>query len=441
MESRTQDFRQRKSLCHYMLKLPEFIGGASCFTNVQFAISFSSTNPANISFDWLKNLSPGGWVKTIYFGACTAIVSGMFGYIYAKKAVTKLQEETALVRQGKNKKRYAAELASATAAGICGGAISGLNYKSIPALQWSAMTVGLVVNFQLALLGANSFIKGLTDEEEAMKNNVISAIDCQRDYINQLLKNKTLTPETQEMILNELTTIRSKMNADEIMSFQRKQKLTKILDTFIAGILTAGCCFIFLQSGFAGTNILSFNNLNDIHEAAKNAIGILIGSPMISFIFDTLKSYRSLINNLSQEIKLALSTLTVLGLTSLCVGNAAWFHGLARAIAGSENILPAVMESFFGQSLFPWTAMLACTIIASIGLELVFFPINKERPRAKDLIHSLQNEPINPAVMEGIKRYSLFTTTARPAIELQAVSTQEHDQLEVEELGITLTSK
>ncbi len=441
------------------------VGFASSIPNIPFAATFSwgtgtvSTTPAQVTPAWFANLSPGAMTGVVFNGATTLVASGAFGVRYLGLAMSKMSEEYALYRQGKNTGRFIIETGMAFGAALTGGAIAGEAFSN-EAAQWSARVVGFSVVFSLSFLGMCDLIISRT-EDAIFVANLVDQLNrlspAHQAEVRAMLQGNALTTENvKEFLTKVLDRARAiELQNEELQNgarneiqepqeptpsvFREKTALElrsesrrKIGDYIISGSLTGCCSFLYIQSGFSGTNILALDHLSNLPNWGKMAIGIAPGLPLALFVFFTVKIFQSPLVGMYPEIKDDLNKmLKAAALVGVNVGNSTWYYGLAALTANSENIFYFLLKSSFGQIVFPWAAFLASLVMGVNGLTPMVFPpaeINMQQPELTDVIKAIKNGMIPAEVLQGFKKHAFFTKE-RPSIRIEVQEAKQDQAL------------
>jgi hypothetical protein len=435
---------QRRSLSeniHYYFwnSVSATIGFGSSIPNAQYAMSITgNVAPTTATASWLVSLPLAKMIGSIYAGASTLSVSGVFGYRFVHIAKLKLQEEWHLFRQGKNTKRFLTETTMAFLAGITGGSIAGNPYSG--ALKWGARFLGFSIIFSLSFIGMCELIIKLTDENYAFKLKIIDLLkhlnSRYRQQVDALLGGKELNNETLSDFLNALMDLGGNiqergpiLSEDQEIAgplFQKKtrseykkEQIRTLGDFGMSTVLTACCSFIYIEGGFLGTNVLFNDLLKNISDVLKILIGIPTALPLALFVFFNIKILNSPVIDLSCEIRNdSRAILKTLVLTGLNVGNAFWYCGLAKMTAENENIFLGALDNSFGKILFPGLSYVTCFVLGINGLTPMLFPpnIKIQDPNLDDVIKYL-NYHFPSTVMEGLRKHSYFTKQSRNSKE------------------------
>jgi hypothetical protein len=424
--------------------LPKVVAGAigypSSLPNTQFAMStFTASDPTQVGFNWLTQLSPGAITGAVYNGACTFVLSGSFVAIYIQDAAKKIAFETKkFIRERTNTKRFFTALTMAFLSALCGGSLSGIPYSGI--MKWLFGSIGFIVSGTLSFVGLIDLIIQLTDKNVAFQNEIIDLLNRlnpqYRNQINLLLQNQELNLNTLKIFLENVFTlaqqIASQGNSDSLFiektaSEIRNEFIANGINTAAAGILASIAGIVYAEGGYIGANAILGNALQNLSNPYKIVFGIIPGLPSTVFVFLGMKNLRKLIEKLYPAMtKDRKSMAKASALVVVNAGNSTWLYSLGRTIASSNDNIFGLTLTNFGKALPPVCGIMSFTVGLN-GTAPAIFPtkINVEHPELSDVIHFLHANPLPTNIIDGLKAHSFFNISQAPRQRQIAIALDE----------------
>ncbi len=449
-----QDSSNRKKCQNFFYTASKYVGYTVCFAstypNIQYSVAFPFINPADVGFEWVKTQydnAPGYLALSVLTGLSTLTISGSFTVQYYQIAGKKIKEEfSLLIQTGTNKKRFAASVLMALIAAITGGSVSGAPYSG--ATKILPLLLGFAFTGATSFVGLTNLIIEFSDKDVAFQKALLSYLKqlkpTYRNQVNELLRNKVLNTETLAEFLKNFFDLQLRIEAEnpndsifipQTITDQRKQLAGKIFDVLVAGTISTIASLVYIQAGYAGTNIITNSALNNWNQAGQIAIGTFTGFSPIMFIFLGMKCLRELIIDLYPDIKNSHKKMAyAFGLFLLCTLNSTWFYSLGRMTVVDDNIFSLSASAGFGAAL-PIAGLLTSLILGITGLAPRVFPpeINVETPQIDDAAKMLASKHHQP-VVDALKTHSFFSRAknAKPTVQLEEIKTQSDHDIEMQ---------
>jgi hypothetical protein len=383
------------------------------------AASFANQDPRALD---LATLPPQTAAASIFGASCSLLAGTALCMYFLKSANKTIHDETQLLLQRKNIKRFLTEASMAFLAAITGASVSGGSFSD-DTLRWTARSVGFIMMFSFNFAGMYNLIIKLTDKDYAFKQHIIEHLKQinpkYKTELEQMLAGQTLTAETLQALLLKIFDLAQSLKNETHDSLfiapartaAQQKYCFKITDTVLAVAFTAFSSFSYIQNGFSGTNDIFFNNrLQTLPDPAKIVIGTIIASPSLLFFFFGIKVFTSPILQLGDELtKDSRSMLKALCIATLIAGHSMWSRGLATMIAHDENIFSFILDNPFGQQVFPWAAYLSGLVFGFNNIFSFFFDpkINTENPQLIDAVRSVERQPAHQ--LQSLQHHSFFT--------------------------------